>query len=199
MGAHGINNKQQAMCSTHRDIWWPAQAHQQDRDLNTPHPHLPSLWAPRLEQALWAPGLERALERTLWAHGTERTLERTLWAHGTERALERTIWAHGTGSGVESVGSWIRAGSGADSVGSRIGEGSGGDSVGSRTGAGSGTASRNSTNSPYVRCSSPVILHQLRGSSRALLKRSLRAASLYPKHSAALLNLRANFLTSVPC
>ncbi len=25
-------NKQQAMCSTHRDIWWPAWAHQQDRD-----------------------------------------------------------------------------------------------------------------------------------------------------------------------
>ncbi len=33
-GAHGTNNKQQAMCSTHRDIWWPAQAHQQDRDKN---------------------------------------------------------------------------------------------------------------------------------------------------------------------
>ncbi len=32
MGAHGTNNKQQAMCSTHRDIWWPARAHQQDRD-----------------------------------------------------------------------------------------------------------------------------------------------------------------------
>ncbi len=31
MGAHGTN-KQQAMCSTHRDIWWPAWAHQQDRD-----------------------------------------------------------------------------------------------------------------------------------------------------------------------
>ncbi len=31
MGAHGTN-KQQAMCSTHRDIWWPAWAHQQDHD-----------------------------------------------------------------------------------------------------------------------------------------------------------------------
>ncbi len=34
MGAHGTN-KQQAMysmCSTHKDIWWPAWAHQQDRD-----------------------------------------------------------------------------------------------------------------------------------------------------------------------
>ncbi len=31
MGAHGTS-KQQAMCSTHRDIWWPAWAHQQDRD-----------------------------------------------------------------------------------------------------------------------------------------------------------------------
>ncbi len=30
MGAHGTN-KQQTMCSTHRDIWWPAWAHQQDR------------------------------------------------------------------------------------------------------------------------------------------------------------------------
>ncbi len=30
MGAHGTNK--QAMCSTHRDIWWPAWAHQQDRD-----------------------------------------------------------------------------------------------------------------------------------------------------------------------
>ncbi len=30
--AHGTINKQQAMCSTHRDIWWPARAHQQDRD-----------------------------------------------------------------------------------------------------------------------------------------------------------------------
>ncbi len=33
MGAHGTNNKQQTMCSTHRDIWWPARAHQQDRDI----------------------------------------------------------------------------------------------------------------------------------------------------------------------
>ncbi len=32
MGAHGTNNKQQAMCSTHRDIRWLARAHQQDRD-----------------------------------------------------------------------------------------------------------------------------------------------------------------------
>jgi len=36
-----------------------------------------------------------------------------------------------------------------------------------------------------VRWSCPLILHQLRGSSRALLKRSLRAASLYPNPSAA--------------
>ncbi len=32
MRTHGTNNKHQAMCSTHRDIWWPAWAHQQDRD-----------------------------------------------------------------------------------------------------------------------------------------------------------------------
>ncbi len=31
---HMAPNKQQAMCSTHRDIWWPARAHQQDRDNN---------------------------------------------------------------------------------------------------------------------------------------------------------------------
>ncbi len=69
-----------------------------------------TLWAPGTERALertvWAPGTERtawgswngagALERTLWAHGTERALERTLWAHGTERSLVRTLWAHGT-------------------------------------------------------------------------------------------------------
>ncbi len=36
MGARGTN-KQQAMCSTHRDIWWPAWAHQQDRDTYKPH------------------------------------------------------------------------------------------------------------------------------------------------------------------
>ncbi len=36
MGAHGTNNKQQAMCSTHRDIWWLARAHQQDRDTTPP-------------------------------------------------------------------------------------------------------------------------------------------------------------------
>ncbi len=30
---HMAPNKQQAMCSTHRDIWWPAWAHQQDRDI----------------------------------------------------------------------------------------------------------------------------------------------------------------------
>ncbi len=29
---HMAPNKQQAMCSTHRGIWWPAWAHQQDRD-----------------------------------------------------------------------------------------------------------------------------------------------------------------------
>ncbi len=34
MGAHGTNNKQQAVCSTHRDIWWPARTHQQDHDNN---------------------------------------------------------------------------------------------------------------------------------------------------------------------
>ncbi len=34
MGAHGTN-KQQVMFSTHRDIWWPAWAHQQDRDSNS--------------------------------------------------------------------------------------------------------------------------------------------------------------------
>ncbi len=32
---HMAPNKQQAMCSTHRDIWWPAWAHQQDRDTHT--------------------------------------------------------------------------------------------------------------------------------------------------------------------
>ncbi len=35
MGAHGTN-KQQAMCSTHRDIWWPSWAHQQDRNITPP-------------------------------------------------------------------------------------------------------------------------------------------------------------------
>ncbi len=29
---HMAPNNQQAMCSTDRDIWWPAWAHQQDRD-----------------------------------------------------------------------------------------------------------------------------------------------------------------------
>ncbi len=33
-----------------------------------------TLWAPRAERALWAPGLERALERTLWAPGLGRAL-----------------------------------------------------------------------------------------------------------------------------
>ncbi len=33
---HMAPNKQQAMCSTHRDIWWPAWAHQQDRDITPP-------------------------------------------------------------------------------------------------------------------------------------------------------------------
>ncbi len=33
---HMALNKQQAMCSTHRDIWWPAWAHQQDRDITPP-------------------------------------------------------------------------------------------------------------------------------------------------------------------
>ncbi len=92
----------------------------------------------------------------------------------------------GAGSGADSVGSRDGAGSGADSVGSRDGAGcvgsrNGADCVGSRNGAGSGTASRNSTNSPNVGCSSPLILHQLRGSSKELLKWSLRAVSLYPK------------------
>ncbi len=36
MGAHGTNNEQQAMCSTHRDIWWPARAQQQDRNTGVP-------------------------------------------------------------------------------------------------------------------------------------------------------------------
>ncbi len=53
--------------------------------------------------------------------------------------------------------------------------------------------------SPNVRWSSPPILHLLRGSSRALLKRSLSAASLYPRPSAAPQNLWAKLLTSVPC
>ncbi len=33
---HMAPNKQQAMCSTHRDIWWPAWAHQQDHDTYSP-------------------------------------------------------------------------------------------------------------------------------------------------------------------
>ncbi len=33
---HMAPNKQQAMCSTDRDIWWPAWAHQQDRDITPP-------------------------------------------------------------------------------------------------------------------------------------------------------------------
>ncbi len=36
MEAHGTNNKQQAMCSTHKDIWWPARVHQQDRNTGVP-------------------------------------------------------------------------------------------------------------------------------------------------------------------
>ncbi len=35
---HMASNKQQAMCSTDRDIWWPAWANQQDRDTHT-HTH----------------------------------------------------------------------------------------------------------------------------------------------------------------
>ncbi len=109
--------------------------------------------------------------------------------YGAGSGADSVVSRNGAGSGADSLGSRIGAGSGVDSVGSRIGA----DSLGSRTGAGSGTTYRNSTNSRNVRCSSPLILHQLRGSSRALLKRSLRAASLYPKPSAAPL------LTSVPC
>ncbi len=33
MEGDGTNNKQQAMCSTHRDIWWPVRAHQQNGDM----------------------------------------------------------------------------------------------------------------------------------------------------------------------
>ncbi len=62
-----------------------------------------------------------------------------------------------------------------------------------------GERAKDSTNCPKFRWSSPLILHQLRGSSRALLKRSLRAASLYPNPSAAPLNSTANLLTSLPC
>ncbi len=62
-----------------------------------------------------------------------------------------------------------------------------------------GGRAKDSTNCPNVRWSSPRILHQLRGSSRALLKRSLRAASLYPHPSASPLNSTANLLTSFPC
>ncbi len=42
MGAHATNNKQQAMCSTQRDIWWPARAHQQDRDNGTDQLNYPN-------------------------------------------------------------------------------------------------------------------------------------------------------------
>ncbi len=48
-------------------------------------------------------------------------------------------------------------------------------------------------NSPHVRWSCPLLLSCL------LLKRSLRATSLYPNPSAAPLNSTANFLTSLPC
>ncbi len=57
-----------------------------------------ALWVPRpergpgLEWTAWAPGLERALERSLCAPWPERALEWTAWAPGTER----TAWAPGT-------------------------------------------------------------------------------------------------------
>ncbi len=65
-----------------------------------------ALWVPRpergpgLEWTAWAPGPERALERSLCASGPERALERTAWAPGTERTAwapgtERTAWAPG--------------------------------------------------------------------------------------------------------
>ncbi len=75
-----------------------------------------ALWVPRLERdpgpewTAWAPGQERALERSLCAPGPERALERTAWAPGMERiawatgtertvlapGMERTAWAPGT-------------------------------------------------------------------------------------------------------
>ncbi len=113
------NNKP---CAQHRDIWWPAWAHQQDRDITPPlrsrsqtlHTLNRKMSRREVGQARGVEeGLEQwahrgakvglALERALWvprperAPGTERTAwapetERTAWAPGTER----TAWAPGT-------------------------------------------------------------------------------------------------------
>ncbi len=56
-----------------------------------------ALWAPGLDMTLWAPELERALERTLWAPRLERALERTLWAP----RLEWALWAPGLVQALE--------------------------------------------------------------------------------------------------
>ncbi len=167
-----------------------------------------TLWAHgterALERTLWAHGTERALERTLWAHGTERALEQTLWAHGTERALERTLWAHGTERALDRTGMGTAALGGASLGRPAARTDLMGGSSSLRTSPGTpgcaaaspattwgtpatlaGERAKNSQNSPNVRWSCPLILHQLRGSSRALLKRSLRATSLYPNPSAA--------------
>ncbi len=108
MGAHGTN-KQQAMFSTHRDIWWPAWAHQQDRDIPPPPLRSGSQTLHTLNRKMsrrevgQARGVEEGLEQ--WAHRGAKVglaLERALWVPRPERALgtERTAWA------PETVNQW---------------------------------------------------------------------------------------------
>ncbi len=99
---HMAPNKQQAMCSTHRDIWWPAWAHQQDRDITPPFkeripdaPHTLNRKMSRREVGQ-ARGVEEGLEQ--WAHRGARVglaLERALWVPRPERGpgTEWTAWA----------------------------------------------------------------------------------------------------------
>ncbi len=152
---------------------------------------------------------ERALEWTLSAPGTERALERTVGSRGgagsgadyvgsgavsVTTGLEftgdmpaaRTDLMGGSSSLHTSLGiPGCTAASTAVTRGTTAPSAATGGAVASSPTTWDGECTKESTNCPKFRWSSPLILHQLRGSSRALLNRSLRAASLYPNPSAA--------------
>ncbi len=150
---------------THRDIWWPTRAHQQDRHITLPFteripdtPHTlqqknveegcgPGSWSGRGPGGI---GRQECQGRAGGKAGLEGQLAigQALWAPRPERAQGMEVDCMGSRSGLWSrlCGLPERSGLWSGLFGSRNGAGSGADSFGSRNGAGSGADSVSSRN-----------------------------------------------------
>ncbi len=107
MGAHGTNNKQQAMCSTHRDIWWPTRAHQQDRHITLPFTER----IPDTPHTLQQKNVEEGCGPGSWSGRGPGGIGRQECQGGAGRAGGKGGAGRAAGHWAGSVGSQTRAGS----------------------------------------------------------------------------------------